>query len=151
MARYVVHVHTPKSVEEAYEYMADLRNFAEWDPGVTRAELVVGDAPGPDAAFDVDVKSIGGTLTLRYETTTWAPPTALVVRAESSMLVSLDRIEVRPGDDDGTVVTYDAELTLKGPLGLADPLVGLAFDRIGDKAAAGLIEALDGAEVADPA
>jgi len=37
-----------------------------------------------------------------------------------------------------------AELTLNGPLGLADPLLALVFDRIGDKAAAGMVDALDG-------
>ena len=37
MARYVTKVRTPRSVEDAFAYMADLRNFAEWDPGVTAA------------------------------------------------------------------------------------------------------------------
>ena len=49
------------------------------------------------------------------------------------------------------MVTYDAELTLNGPLGLADPLLGIGFKRIGDRAAEGLIIALDGERVADPA
>ena len=34
-------------------------------------------------------------------------------------------------------MTYDADLTLKGPLGL-DPLLKLAFNRIGDRAVDGL-------------
>ena len=45
-------------------------------------------------------------------------------------------------------VTYDATLELRGPLALLDPLLGIVFDRIGDKAAAGLIRVLDGAAVA---
>jgi len=48
------------------------------------------------------------------------------------------------------MVTYDAELTLNGLLGLADPLLGLSFKRIGDRAAAGLIRALDGYDSAEP-
>ena len=35
-------------------------------------------------------------------------------------------------------MTYDATLTLNRPLGLFDPLLRLAFRRIGDRAAAGL-------------
>ena len=62
------------------------------------------------------------------------------------MLTSLDRITVAPTAD-GSVVTYDAELTLNGALGFADPLVGLVFDRIGERAADGLVKALDGHEV----
>ena len=39
---------------------------------------------------------------------------------------------------------YDAELELSGLLGLADPVLGLVFGRIGDRAAAGMAVALDG-------
>jgi hypothetical protein len=38
----------------------------------------------------------------------------------------------------GTRVTYDADLSLKGPLRLADPLLALAFRRVGDRARDGL-------------
>jgi len=38
MARYAVHVRSPKPADEAFAYMADLSNFAEWDPGVEHAE-----------------------------------------------------------------------------------------------------------------
>ncbi|CAB4659805.1 unannotated protein [freshwater metagenome] len=41
-------------------------------------------------------------------------------------------------------MTYDAELKLNGPLGLADPILRLTFGRIGDRAAAGLIRVLEG-------
>jgi carbon monoxide dehydrogenase subunit G len=129
--------------------MADLANFAEWDPGVENVEQVEGDGPGADAAFDVTVRSIGRSLTLRYQTTHYDPPTTIVARAQSRLLTSLDTITVRDHGA-GSVVTYDAELTLNGPLGLADPLLRLSFKRIGDRAATGLIAALDGERVADP-
>jgi hypothetical protein len=38
----------------------------------------------------------------------------------------------------GTRVTYDADLALRGILRIADPLLGLAFNRVGDRALAGL-------------
>jgi len=66
-----------------------------------------------------------------------------LAEANSSVLRSYDVIEVTPTSD-GCEVLYDAELTLNGPLGLADPLLALVFDRIGDKAAAGMVDALDG-------
>ena len=150
MARYVVHVRTQKSPAEAFAYMADLRNFADWDPGVERVEQVTGEGADIDASFDVDVKGIVGSLTLRYEIIEYEPPHQVVARAESRVLTSLDTITVA-GDDDGSIVTYDAELTLNGPLGLADPLLGLTFDRIGDRAARGLIRALEGERVEEPA
>jgi hypothetical protein len=42
------------------------------------------------------------------------------------------------------VVTYDARLGMHGVLRFADPLLALAFARIGDRAAAGLRRALGG-------
>ncbi|MEL7155464.1 MAG: SRPBCC family protein [Actinomycetota bacterium] len=144
MAQFVTRVRTPMSPEAAFAYMADLTNFAEWDPGVRRAEQVEGDGPAAGAAFDVDVDGIGGALTLRYRLTTYEPHHEVVAEASTSLLRSFDRITVEPSDDGGSVVTYDARLTLQGLLGVADPLVGLVFDRIGRRAEKGLLEALDG-------
>lgn len=149
MARYVMHVRSPKSPAESFAYMADLSNFAEWDPGVIKGEQVEGDGAGIDAAFDVIVKGVGGPLTLRYQTEAYDPPSAFVARAESRLLTSIDTITV-VADGTGSIVTYDAELTLNGLLGLTDPILGLAFKRIGDRAATGLIEALDGEIVTEP-
>jgi hypothetical protein len=42
----------------------------------------------------------------------------------------------------GTRLTYDADLALKGPLRIADPVLALAFNRVGDRALAGLRRAL---------
>lgn len=150
MARYIVHVRSPKPQTEAFAYMADLSNFGEWDPGVTAAEQVTGDGPGLSAAFDVTVKAVPKPLTLRYVTTEYDEPMSIVAEAKSNLLRSLDRITVRPdpdADGDGSIVTYDAELTLNGVFGLVDPLLGVAFDRIGDKAAAGLVAALEGERI----
>lgn len=150
MARYVVHVRSPKAPGDAFAYMADLTNFAEWDPGVERADQVAGDGPGADAAFDVTVKGIGRSITLRYQVTSYEPPHTIVARAQSRMLTSLDTITVR-ADEAGTVVTYDAELKLNGLLGLVDPVLGRMFDKIGDRAAEGLVAALEGERVEAPA
>lgn len=129
--------------------MADLRNFAEWDPGVTAVEQTEGDGPGPGAVFAVTVKAFPKPLVLHYRTTSYEPPSRVVADAQSPRVRSLDTIIVR-ADGDGSIVTYDASLTLNGLLGLANPLLGLVFDRIGDRAAAGLIRALDGERVDEP-
>jgi hypothetical protein len=128
--------------------MADLTNFERWDPGVVRAEQVVGTRPGPDAAFDVTVK--GMRKPLRYVTNEYDAPTRLVVQARSRLLTSLDEITVEP-EGSGSVVTYDAQLTLNGPLALFDKLAAGGFHRIADRAAAGLVDALDGTRVEEDA
>ena len=94
------------------------------------------------------VKGLIGDLTLTYDVTEYRSPTEVVVVAKSPWLTSVDRITV-VADIDGSLVTYDAELTLGGIGGLLDPVLGLVFDRIGDKAADGLVDALDGERVTD--
>ncbi len=148
MARYVVRVRTLMPPAEAFAYMADLTNFAEWDPGVDRVEQVDGNGAGLGAAFDVAVKVPGRTMTLRYDTVAFdGASNTMTAFAQNAWMTSEDTVTVE-ADGDGSIVAYDAELKLRGLLGLSDPLLGLMFNQIGDRAAAGLVEALAGERVA---
>lgn len=147
MPRYRVAVTTPMPPSESFGYMADLTNFARWDPGVRAARQVHGDEPGIGSAYDIDVVGVVGSLTLRYEVTAFDEPTRFVARARSALLTSVDTISVE-GDGDGSIVIYDADLTFNGLLGVANPVLGIAFTIIGDRAASGLTRALGGERVA---
>ena len=145
MARYVMSVRTPMAPADAFAYLSDLSRFDEWDPGISRADQVEGDGPGEGAVYELDAS---GT-TLRYEVELFEPPRVLRARARSTFITSVDTIGVEPDDDaPGSVVTYDADLSLNGLLRIGDPLLGLAFGRIGDRAAKGLTEKLDGERIA---
>ena len=146
MARYVTTVRSAKTPREAFAYMADLRNFAEWDPGVKAVRQVEGSGGGPDAVFDVTVVAPGPDLTLRYVTEEHDAPHNLLVVARSSVFTSIDRITVEP-DGTGSVITYDADLRLNGVLRVGDLGLRLVFGQIGNRAAAGLRRVL-GAKVA---
>ena len=146
MARYVTTVRSAKTPREAFAYMADLRNFAEWDPGVKAVRQVKGSGGGPDAVFDVTVVAPGPDLTLRYVTEEHDAPHNLLVVARSSVFTSIDRITVEP-DGTGSVITYDADLRLNGGLRIGDLGLRLVFGQIGNRAAAGLRRVL-GAQVA---
>ena len=142
MAHYVATVRSPWSAERAFTYLADLRNFEEWDPGVHSSVMARGSEPGPEAAYDVKVT---GSL-LRYKTRDFAPPRRVAVEAVTRRLRSYDVIEIEPRDG-GCVVTYDATLELRGPIAILSPFLGLMFRRIGDRAAEGLERALEGTRV----
>ena len=150
MARYVTTVRTQQAAEEAFAYMADLRNFAEWDPGVSKVVQVTGDGAGAGTEFDVTASG----ATLRYVTTTYDPQNSssggaggeLVVVGTSRMFTSTDKVSVI-SEGDSTMVRYEAVLELNGVLRVVDPLLGLAFGRIGDRAAAGLRRVLAGEDV----
>lgn len=144
MARYITTISSPRSPEDAFAYMADLRHFADWDPGVKKVVQAAGDGAGPDASFDVTVAGPVGDMTLRYRTLTWRPTSSLVVEASNLWMTSHDRIVVEAADGGGCTVTYDAEVRLRGPLHLADALMAAGFDKIGSAAAEGLRRVLDG-------
>ena len=145
MARYVTRVATPWPVQQAFAYMSDLRNFAQWDPGVRKVVQTEGEAGGPGSVFDVTVASGPRDLTLTYRTVEYDEPVGLLVVARSRTLTSEDRVTITP-DGDGCIVTYDAELRLRGVLAVADIGLRSAFRKIGDRAAAGLRAALEGTE-----
>lgn len=148
MARYVTTVRTSWSPEVAFAWMADLRNFAHWDPGVKRVVQVSGEGAAPDASFDVTVAGVGRDLVLRYETVEFDAPHQVLVVASNKLLTSEDRITVVAEDDGGCSVTYDADLRFSGVLRLGDPGLRLVFGKIGDRAAAGLRTALAAVEPA---
>lgn len=146
MARYVTSVATPMSAAEAFAYMADVTHFVEWDPGVKRVLRVAGDGAGVGAAYELTVQA-GGTTVMRYEVAEYEPPRRILLVARTAVLISVDEIRVEASGG-ASIVTYDAKLTLRGPLGLFDPLLRLAFRRLGDRAAAGLRRVLSGKEAA---
>ena len=138
MAHYDVTITTSLSPQEAFDRLAAVERFVEWDPGVSSGEQVTGEGPGVGAEYVLTVSSfVGSDLPLTYETTSFNAPHRFVIVADAKNLRSDDVITVVP-DGDGCQVTYAADLVMKGPFALVNPLLGLVFNRIGDKAAAGL-------------
>jgi hypothetical protein len=146
MARYIVTLPSPLSPSEAFAYMANLENFANWDPGVSRSVRKRGNDATVGTTYDVTVTA-GTRPTLRYEVLQVEPGKRVLVSARTWALRSVDEISVEPGPHGGSVVTYDAELRLNGPLDLFDRGLGVLFQRLGDKAAKGLRRVLRSDEV----
>jgi hypothetical protein len=139
MARYVCTVRSPLSVEEAWAAMADVRSYAEWDPSIVAARQVSGDGPGPDAVVDLTFTGVGPWRTLRYQVVEFDPPRHMRIEARTRLLHSDDLLTVQPsGTGTGSVVTYDAQLRLNGPLALADPVLRVGFTALSSRADAGL-------------
>ncbi len=144
MARYLGRVITPRSPEQAFEYLADFTKITEWDETAKSSVLLEGPPAGEDGArFAVSVGFAGRTNELEYETIASEPPKRLLLRAESSTILSEDEVTFTPLDG-GTEVLYDAKLTLKGVAKLFDPVLSLMFKRLGDNAASGLARELGG-------
>lgn len=151
MAQQVARIRSPWTQERLFAYMADLRNFKEWDPGIKEARLVAGEGPGTGAAYELTVGGVGRDLLLRYETEAFEPPSRLVVRARTPSLLSLDEIRVVPLEGgpgfEGSVLSYSATLELRGLMALGAPLLPLMLRRIVNRAADSLARIVEGERV----
>jgi len=137
MARYRAALDTPREREDVFAYLSDFSTTQEWDPGVVEAERLNDGAVGEGTEFRLVAEFLGRKTALTYRIVEYDPPRAVTFRGENATVISDDRITFEAVDE-GTRITYDADLALKGPLRIADPLLRLAFNRVGDRALAGL-------------
>ncbi len=146
MARYTATIATPRGIDEVFAYLSDFSNTLDWDPGVLEAQRLDDEPVARGSEVRIVSEFLGRRSSLLYRVVEFEPPSLVSFRGVNSRVISLDRLTFE-NFGGGTQVTYDAELTLKGPLKVADPLLALAFSRVGDRALNGLREALsrDGA------
>jgi hypothetical protein len=141
VARYQATVQSHRPAAETFAYLATFSNAAEWDPGVLAGEQL---DPGPVRAgtrFRLVVPFLGLRMPLTYHVTSYQPGHEVVLAATSGILHATDKIVVTGGTH-GAAVSYDAEVRLRGPLHLLDPLLRPGFRAVADRAAAGLAQAL---------
>ena len=141
MARYHATVESRSSAAETFGYLATFSNAAQWDPGVLAGEQL---DPGPvrvGSRFRLVVPFLGVRMSLTYEVIRLVPGREVLLAAASGLLRSTDKIVVT-GDADGSTVSYDAEVQLRGPLRVLDLLLRPGFRVVAERAAAGLADAL---------
>lgn len=141
MARYRASIETHWTPEECFAYLSDFSTSAEWDPGVVEAERAGSGPVGEGDEFRLVAEFLGRKTPLTYRVVEYEPPKAVTFVGENATVVSHDRITFE-SIATRTRVSYDADLRLKGPLRLADALLALAFNRVGDRALTGLREVL---------
>jgi carbon monoxide dehydrogenase subunit G len=142
MAHYKASLNTPRPPEEMFSYLSDFSTTERWDPGVIEAKRLGEEPVREGTEFRLLASFLGRKTPLVYRIIEYDPPSAVTFRGESSTVVSLDRITFEPANG-GTRITYDGDLALKGRLKLADPLLQVAFKRVGGRALAGLRSTLE--------
>ncbi|MBJ7348154.1 MAG: SRPBCC family protein [Thermoleophilaceae bacterium] len=142
MARYQATIETAQPAEEVFAYLANFANAREWDPSVVDGQILTPGEPALGSRYEITAKFAGNSNVLEYEITDFEAPRRVVLRGENAGVVSIDTIIVaRAGDV--TRVSYDADLQFKGAYRALDPIFKLVFQRIGDKAKAGMQARLD--------
>jgi hypothetical protein len=89
----------------------------------------------------VQVRFLGRSIPLIYAVTSHDPPRAVVLPQPTRCSGLIDQIAVTPADS-GATVSYDADVRLRGPLSLLDPLMSKGFQTVAGRAADGLTRAL---------
>ena len=141
MARYHATVESRSPAAETFGYLATFSHAEQWDPGVLAGEQL---DPGPVRAgsqFRLVVPFLGVRMALTYEVIRFVPDREVLLHAANAGLRSTDRIAVTSAAD-GSTVRYDAEVRLRGPLRMLDPLLRPGFRAVAERAAAGLAGAL---------
>ena len=142
MAAYTGTVTSPRPIEDVFDYLADFSNVDDWDPSAIEAEALNGAEPHRGARYRVVSRFLGREIPLVYEIVEFEPPDRVLLRAESGGVVSLDEMRFRALTDGDTEVTYTANLSLKGARSLLDPLFGIAFRRLCERARERMSEVL---------
>lgn len=143
MARYQAEVQSRWPAAETFAYLATFSNAVDWDPGVLASEQL---DPGPVAVgtrFCLVVSFAGRRMPLTYRVTGYQPGREVMLAAISGLLRVTDTIVVTGGAG-GSAVSYQAEVRLRGPLRVLDPLLRPRFSAVAERAAAGLAHALSG-------
>jgi polyketide cyclase/dehydrase/lipid transport protein len=143
MAHYHATVESRSPATETFGYLATFSNAVEWDPGVHAGEQL---DPGPARAgsrFRLVVPFLGVRMSLTYHVIRFVPDREVFLHAANGVLQSTDRIVVT-GAADGSTVSYEAEVRLRGPLQVLDPALRPGFRAVAERAAAGLAHALSG-------
>ncbi len=137
MARYVARIPASVTRSAAFAYLSRFDRAVEWDPGVEAGALLTHEPVGVGSRFHLVARFLGRRIPLDYEIVEYDRDERIVLRAENRSVRSVDTITFEDGEH-GSVVVYDARLDAKGIGRLADPLLGIVFHRIVDRAAASL-------------
>jgi hypothetical protein len=123
MAQLIEKIETRLGREEAFEYIADFANQAEWDPNTVTSRRVDEADLGVGSRFALEVKAGPKVLPMEYRITQFDPPNRFVLIGEGSGVWTEDRISFVETPQ-GTRIEYDVELRVSGVLSLLQPLLG---------------------------
>jgi hypothetical protein len=135
-------IETSLPVDEAFGFVADFANAAQWDPNNATSERVGSGPVGVGARYLLGVRMFGKVAPMEYEITTFEPSRRVVLKGTGSGVAAVDDIRFE-ATTTGTQIDYIADIRLRGLLRLATPFAGGSFARIARDARDGMQRALD--------
>lgn len=140
--RYRETIDTPLLPAEAFAYVADFGNAAEWDPGLVSSRRLDEGPLRVGSAFAIVADVRGKHHDFHYAITALDDGSRIVIEGVGPKATSRDEITFGGITTGGTRITYDVDLRLKGALRAFEPFMGRYTRAMGDAALAGLQDAL---------
>jgi carbon monoxide dehydrogenase subunit G len=128
--------------DEAFAFIADFANAAQWDPGVAWAKALTQGPAQVGSVYQLGVRMGSRVTPMEYRITTLEPGRRVVLEGKGSGVVATDDIRFSPIAT-GTRIDYSADIRLRGWLRLVAPFAGGAFAAIARNARAGMLKTLD--------
>ena len=121
----------------AFDHVGDFANIDRWDPGVVNATKATPGDVGVGTVYDLTLDYNGRQLEMSYCIVGYEPGRKIVLEGSGLWIKAIDVIEFSDHED-GTLVTYTADLGLTGIGRLIEPLLRGRFEQVGSGAGAGL-------------
>lgn len=131
---------TGKPLGKVFDYLSDFTTTTDWDPGTAGTVRQQGDG-GVGTTYLNTSEFLGRKTELRYVVQELVPGERIRLRGENETVTSVDTMTFRQVPA-GTEVTYTAEFSFKGVARYLTPLFRPALARLGNRAEAGLRQAL---------
>lgn len=132
----------PKPRSEVFAYAGEFANIEKWDPGIESSKKAGNGETGVGTMYRVESVMAGKTIPMDYTVRDWQPDQRVELFGRGEGFTSVDIIEFEDAPDGGTLVKYEAEITLYNFLRFLGPLMNIPFNRLGEHALDGLVESL---------
>lgn len=146
MATYETTLTIQKSVEETFAFVSDFSNAAQWDPrtyeatraseapiGVGTRFILTGGLLPEESVKRFRIPGFLAGMALPYDVVEFDAPRRFVLEGKTPLVRYRDVLEFSEGDG-VTRLSYRADLHLRGPLSLGEPILRRVFQKIGDDA-----------------
>ncbi len=135
-------VQTRLDPQRAFAYLSRFENISEWDPGTPVSRQISAGDRAIGTQYYAEAEFRGKRQPIEY-TVTELGDSRVQLRGENKRVISVDTIEVAPGVNGGSAVTYTAEFNIKGFLMVIEPFMKSTFEKLGKPAADGMRNKLD--------
>jgi NAD(P)-dependent dehydrogenase (short-subunit alcohol dehydrogenase family)/carbon monoxide dehydrogenase subunit G len=134
-------IEVPRPVDDVFAYVSNFANAAQWDPGVAESTKTSPGRVGVGTVFSLSVRFGPRSIPMAYVIRVYEPPSRVVLEGTGDSVHALDDIAFA-ATPRGTRIIYTADITLRGAVGMLEPWLNGALDRVGKNAVRGLQGAL---------